>query len=202
MVALLATLILSTTAGRVSASSPATPAMTMTPTTLFATAPLFADWSVTDGLKKFVDGVAAQPVLFLVLLVGIVATILWSRNENNASGTLGRSPWVILVIGIIIGVMLCKAFQGDLGGPGAPPGAADEAQTYVEFDASKNKIKLKSSPTVPSGYRIVVAQDDKGKGRQFVTAGESDTGAGEVWVYLDPIAPSATVTAKGLKKLR
>jgi hypothetical protein len=70
MVALLATLILSTTAGRVSASSPATPAMTMTPTTLFATAPLFADWSVTDGLKKFVDGVAAQPVLFLVLLVG------------------------------------------------------------------------------------------------------------------------------------
>lgn len=158
-------------------------------------------------MSKFWNSVGDYWYMYLIGGLVVIMLYIWTKYENNPSGTAGRGThsfgFGTIVFGFILGVFSTIAYLKangqlpDVPGKSITTATLGNPKDYV--DVSGDTLQRNSKP-LPNGWRVALTQDEK---TGTVIDDLVTMKAGSAWLYFDPdptVHPSEK--AKGKVKIR
>ncbi len=158
-----------------------------------ATPVLFADSDVGKSVGKFVKFVNDNWVIVLLLVVTLMVVFMWNRQANAPTGTWSGSPFVILIVGIIIGIFICSGFKGEavtpekVDDPNIGTKSGDPVGKPSEFVDLKGNTLERNDKALPANWEVAYSQED-GKAGFLITKANSRVidPAKPIYLYFSP----------------
>lgn len=167
----------------------------------------FVSRSIETWFDVKVEGALEAGLSLGHVTLDIIMLYIWTKYENNPSGTAGRGThsfgFGTIVFGFILGVFSTIAYLKangqlpDVPGKSITTATLGNPKDYV--DVSGDTLQRNSKP-LPNGWRVALTQDEK---TGTVIDDLVTMKAGSAWLYFDPdptVHPSEK--AKGKVKIR